>query len=162
MSNNTIRHKLIEAYAFAVTILESRPLLFTVHTIDGAIYSRLPLAALVTKKIFSEDLTEFEVDVWGSISNKATVIQHKYLKDYDVQVKINGKTLEGTYFLTIDPEEGGFAQDPEQHKTNNIVLLDNGQICSVPNNMCLFLDKHFVHKQVDLSKYKRNSRYYKI
>lgn len=142
-----------EAYLFAVTLLESRPLLFTVHTEYGAVYSRLPIEALAWKP----KPTDNSYDMWGAISGNGIVVQHAYLKDYSVDVPIyKGR---GRYWCTIDYYDGGFAQDPEQHKTTNIILADNGAIWALPNNECLFRDSHFTKYSKNLT-YKRNSKYY--
>lgn len=144
-----------EAYVFAVTLLESRPLLFTVHTEYGAVYSRLPLQALAWK----EKPTDNSYDKWGAISGNGTVVQHAYLKDYLVQVPYF--KAHGRYWCTIDYYDGGFAQDPQQHKTANIILADSGAILAVPNNDCIFRDNHFT-KYVKNMSYKRNTKYYTI
>ena len=142
-----------EAYVFAVTLLESRPLLFTVHTEFGAIYSRLPIEALAWKV----KPTDNSYDMWGAISGNGTVVQHQYLKDY--RVNIPKYKTSGRYWCTIDYYDGGFAQDPEQHKTANIILAESGAILAVPNNECYFMDEHFT-KAVKNVSYKRNKKYY--
>lgn len=159
---------LTEAYAFAVTLLESRPLFFTVHTIDGAVYSRLPIWALRHKEIdlatdaertFEEhDLTI--LDPWGAISSHAQVIAHQYLKDYWIVAKVGASKINGRYLFTIDYSHGGFAQDPEQHKTSNIIALKSGHFAALPNNMCLFLDRHFTEGADFPKGYRRNRTYY--
>lgn len=144
----------IEAYLFAVTLLNNRPLLFTVHTVHGAVYSRLPINALSWK----ERPQDNSYDKWGSISGSGQIIQHAYLKDYRCQI---GKEP-GRYYCTIDYNEGGFAQDPEQHKTSNIILMDKGGIWIVPNNEVLFTDDHFIRpvKNVKDLPYRRNKVYW--
>lgn len=148
----------VECYVFAVTLLESRPLLFTIHTIDGAVYSRIPLEALRMKKRPSILLA----DKWGAISSYGQVVQHQYLKDYRCKWLINQE--EGMYWATIDYIEGGFAHDPEQHKTSNIILMDRGDIVALPNNEVVFLDNHFVNKGSEerLRQYRRNTQYYTV
>lgn len=160
LSDNQVAGKYIEAYAFAVTLIESRTILWTVHTIDGAVYSRLP-----TKAIFHqipEKEENFKHDIFGAISSDAQVVEHQYLKDYMVEVlQEDGTQLRGVYKFTIDYFTGGFAQDPEQHKTSNIIFMDNGHIFIGPNNMLLFKDTHFTKEsgKEDLL-YRRNSTYY--
>ncbi len=145
----------VECYIFAVTLIESRSLLFTIHTIDGAVYSRIPLEALKTKK----NKGKLHIDRWGAISSNGTVIQHQYLKDYRC-VTIAGEWT-GRYWATIDYLDGGFAQDPEQHKTSHILLMDTGDIIVCANNEVLFTDEHFVIKQSkNLKNYRRNTQYY--
>lgn len=159
VSNGTIKGEWIEAYAFAVTIIESRTILWTVHTIHGAVYSRLPTKAIcheIPKYIY-----KFRHDVFGAISSDGQVIEHAYLKDYMVYVLQDNKMYSGVYKFTIDYFTGGFAQDPEQHKTSNIIFMDNGYIFVGPNNMLVFRDTHFTQdvEPKDLI-YKRNSQYY--
>lgn len=152
----------VDAYCFAVTLIEARPIMFTVHTVHGAIYSRLPIWALrqnittkTEKKTFYKSL-----DQWGAISSTAQVIKHAYLKDYSV--KAMPLDMMGTYWFTIDYFGEDFSQDPEQSKTSNIIMLDNGQICAMPNNMCLFQDRHFTDNEKPRFKYKRSLKYHHL
>lgn len=153
---NKKENGLIEAYLFAVTLIESRPLLFTVHTIDGAVYSRIPIDALYTKKP-KKILNRRYLDPWGAISSNGQVVSHQYLKDYAVQ-SVRCERL-GRYLFTIDYFNGGFAEDPEEFKTSNVIALENGQICAWPNNYCLFKDEHFTESPVK-TKYSRNKEYF--
>jgi len=151
-----------EAYAFSVTLLENRPLLFTVHTVDGAVYSRLPIWALTHTDPSSSPLEDLKcLDPWGAISSFGQAIEHKYLKDYYVEALIQNESLPARYLFTIDYCHGGFAQDPEQHKTSNILALDCGLFAILPNNMCLFLDRHFTNGKQP-SGYKRNKEYFTL
>lgn len=151
----------IEAYCFAVTLLESRPLLFTVHTIEGALFSRLPIWSLSHRAYPEEVLSREKLDPWGAISGNGHAVAYDYLKDYHTVVTVEGKQAEGRYAFTIDYFSGGFSEDPEQHKTSNIIFLEGGQICAVPNNFCLFPDSHFTRKEVTTG-YKRSSNYYTL
>ncbi len=146
----------INAYLFSVTLIESRPLLFTAHLEDGAIYSRIPLKYIFHKEPEGERLL---TDPWGAISSNGQVVQHRYLKDYFVECDISGFAVAGRYLFTIDYFDGGFSEDPEQHKTSNIISLETGQLAALPNNLCRFVDDHFTESG-DLLKYKRNSVYW--
>lgn len=157
LSNNE-QNGFVEGYCIAVTLIENRPLLFTVHTIGGAIYSRLPIYAVNHEPMLAEH--PLRPDTWGAISSNGQVIAHQYLKDYRTVVTIDGEKFEGIYKFTIDYFDGGFAEDPEQHKTSNIIFLENGKIAAVPNNQCLFLDSHFTGP--DDTKYKRNTTYFML
>lgn len=146
-----------EAYVFAVTLIESRPLLFTIHTVYGAVYSRIPIEAIAWKP----KPTNNSIDRWGAISGNAQVIQHRYLKDY--YATIPKYKTRGRYHCTIDYYDGGFAQDPEQHKTTNLLFGDDGAIYALPNNEIIFHDDHFTNDsnpKTLASQYKRNTSYY--
>jgi hypothetical protein len=148
-----------EAYCFAVTCIESRPLLFTIHTEDGAVYSRLPLwAILLTDK--PTRIPNESHDIWGAISSDAGIIEHRYLKDYTVHVQNYDES--GRYLFTIDYFTGGHAQDPEQHKTSNIIALNSGTLIAVPNNYCKFIDRHFTNESECSIIYKRQSKYWRL
>ena len=148
---------LVEAYCFAITLIESRPLLFTVHTVDGAIYSRLPLNALKWHKTDFKEHPLKHVDPWGAISSNGHAVAHSYLKDYGIKT-IFGV---GTYMFTIDYFDGGFAEDPEQHKCSHMIQMRDGYFFAFPNNMCWFLDGHFTNP-IPGTDYKRNDIYFRL
>ena len=158
LSGGSITNEYVEAYCFSVTIIESRVLLWTVHTIDGAVYSRLPTYAICHN--IPENKAEHKLDIFGAISSNGQVIEHEYLKDYMVEVNIDGKKYPGVYAFTIDYFTGGFAQDPEQHKTSNVIFMDSGYIFVGPNNMMLFIDSHFTDNKKPSFQYRRNKNYY--
>lgn len=152
----------VEAYCFSMTLIESRPLFFTVHTEHGAIYSRLPIDAIYHKYNIKENRELFEnresLDQWGAISSNAQAIKHTYLKDYEVYVM--PLRMKGIYWCTIDYFGEDFSQDPEQTKTTNVIMLENGQVCGMPNNLCLFQDRHFTNQEDVNFPYKRNAIYF--
>jgi hypothetical protein len=147
----------IECYVFAATGIINRPLLFTCHTKSGAVFSRLPASAFTTNPDYKGiEYTAEELSPWGCISNTITVVKHTYLKDY--KVYIPSLKCNGYYLMTFDQFNGGFSEDPEQHKTMNMIELVNGQFALMPNNYCRFTDLHFT-KEDDIQ-YKRQSTYW--
>lgn len=164
---NDEKHGIEECYIFAVTILQNRTLLFTCHTENGAVYSRLPIWAFkhnnlglgCTKTL--EGLDKRVLCPWSCLGDTADIVEHSYLKDYEVQCSIYDKTIIGRYLATIDYSKGLYAQDPEQHKTHNIVELENGFYAALPNNYCKFEDEHFTKDDADCSHYRRNKMYWR-
>lgn len=149
-----------ECYLFAVTLIESRPILWTIHTIYGAVYSRIPTWALRCGKSNDTPLTPkgiSDVDQWGAISSEAQIISHQYLKDYEVSFK----GMKGRYLFTIDYFGGGFSEDPEQHKTTNIIAGYDKLFYCLPNNECVFKDKHFTN-DLKPDHYRRNQNYFTL
>lgn len=144
----------IECYIFAATAILNRPLLFTCHTISGAVYSRLPVEAFISRK----DAGKLDnLAPWGCIGNYMSVVEHQYLKDYEVTVP--NLNTSGRYLMTFDQFNGGFSEDPEQHKTMNFIELETGQYALMPNNYCIFNDSHFTRD--DDIKYKRQISYWR-
>ena len=160
---NGAENSVEECYIFAVTALENRTLLFTCHTENGAVFSRLPIWAFRTKDYTDagEDLDLETLCPWSALGGNASIIKHRYLKDYEVKCKIGDEFVAGRYLFTIDYNEGLYAQDPEQHKTHNVIELDSGFYAALPNNFCLFEDSHFVKSAPKSSHYARNEIYFR-
>lgn len=152
-----------DCYIFAVTCIPNRTPLFTCHTDSGAVFSRLPLWAFRWKNfepdLSMDDIGNIKLVPWSCIGNKAQAVKHAYLKDYDVTVRLGNVYTGGRYLMTIDYFDGNYSEDPEQHKTHNIIALINGSFAAVPNNACLFNDSHFTTK-TETRHYKRNSVYW--
>ena len=64
VDNNFIKSKegRTEGYIFAITAIINRPHLFHIHTVDGAIYSRLPIWALYSQDYRSNNLDKKELE----------------------------------------------------------------------------------------------------
>jgi len=155
------KHQGVEdCYVFAVTILEHRTLLFTCHTENGAVFSRLPIWAFRAKDYSGENVNLEALCPWSTVGVTASVVRHRYLKDYEVQCKIGDALLSGRYLFTIDYSEGLYAQDPEQHKTHNVIELRCGLFAALPNNYCAFKDAHFTKSEPHFSHYCRNETYF--
>jgi hypothetical protein len=154
----------VECYIESVTIIRGRPLLFNIHTIDGAKVARLPLNAFTLKK-GSQPRNLSDLQLWSCLSSSGQVIPKSYFKGYEVSCKINKEVLKGTFLFEIEQftgsdELGGFEDTADQHKTFNIIALEEGNIAALPNNRCLFLDNHFtVYKGIP--DYKTNTHYWK-
>jgi hypothetical protein len=151
-----------DCYIIAVSTLLNRPHLFTIHTIDGAVYARLPISAFRHDNIdLIKDLTGVYnsiLDEYGVISEKSQVIKIDYLKDYEPYV-IDLKTT-GRYIFSIEPVEGAFAEDPEQSKLIHFIELKNGYFGLFPNNKLRFTDNYFTEPSGD--SYVRNTKYFTI
>jgi hypothetical protein len=123
----------------------SRALLFETLIYEyGALYDKLPISAFVWKK--DADVSKFlpleYLQLWNCLSYEATVINKSLLEKCTVNVLMkNGKFYKGTYLFTVDnchsdrnSLDSGFSEVPTEHKSFNIIKLDNGQFCAQPNN----------------------------
>lgn len=154
-----------ECYIIAVTTLLNRPHLFTVHTIDGAIYSRLPVWALKHENFDSDTPGESGksslnwLDEYGTITDRCQVIQINYLKDYHATL-IGNRPYIGRYLFSIEPCGGAFSEDPEQSKLLHFLELDCGYFGIFPNNRLKFMDNYFTKPSDDA--YIRNTKYFTL
>lgn len=165
VSNSLIKGKdgFTEAYAFAVKSFLNRPLLFTVHTVDGAVYSDIPLLYLSHDPSTGiEYIPAEERDPWGCLGERISVSKFSYLKDYRPLYIGNKKPknpVSGRYLMSFSwLPDGGFSEDPEQAKMMHLVALEDGWFALWPNNYLHWPDKHFATKP--LEKYQRNLLYW--
>lgn len=145
-----------ECYIHGIVALPGRPHLFNIHTIDGALYSRLPIHSLVWG-IPNSWFVALILEPWGVIGHESEIIIYDYLKDARVKIPSFGEI--GRYVFTIEPISGAFAEDPEQQKSLHFIEVNNGQFALLPNNMLELKDAHFTNKE-PLPPYKRNKIYF--
>lgn len=132
-----------KAYLVAVRCLKSRPLLFSLHLENGALYSGVPSSSIFgLNSTKSTALKVHEAQPWSCLESPANSLIYSHLKDYTVQINSPEYKGKGQYLFTIDYSGEGLAQDPEQHKTHNIIATDDGPLVAMPNNYCLFSDRY--------------------
>lgn len=130
----------------------------------GALYDKLPISAYVWKtdininKLFPLDYLE----IWDAFSYNISVIQKSTLSGLNCKVLMKDKEMyNGTYMFTIDschsePNElnTSLSETPNEHKSFNIIKLDNGQFSAQPNNRILFYDQSLTPKDVTIPDFK--------
>lgn len=152
-----------EAYLISVTSIPNRPLFFNVHLETGALFSRLPITALVCDRFkmnssVPDNLDLADAQPYSCLEGDIQVIEYKYLKNYEVLVR--GIEQPGFYLFTVDIVGFGLSDDPIQHKTHNIIVLEDGNMIAYPNNLILLPDKYFADDSPQWPKYKRSDKYY--
>ena len=135
----------IDVIVHGVTAIPNRCLSFHVvmrEPYGGAMWSRVPIHALVTQPC--EPLPLRYIQPWDCPSYNLSVITHDFSKNMRCCVHFNNQHHLGRYKFTIDYAESDLSEDPEQHKTANIIFLDSGHIVAQPNNrMQLFDEAYF-------------------
>ena len=117
----------------------------------GALYDKLPLNAYVSRntELVKEDFLPLDVlQIWDCFSHDITIIKKSFLSN--LTAKFFGKDkhwYQGSYMFTVDnscPDtnvlDTTYAEWPEDHKSFNFIMLDNGQFAAQPNNRTIFLD----------------------
>ena len=133
----------------SVRSIQSKALYFeTMLTDYGALFDKLPISAFVWKEDFDKD-NQLPLDVlqlWDCFDYNITVIQKPMLGRCQFFGK-DKKMHDGEYEFTIDtahPDRSvldvNFSEHDPEHKTFNIIALDNGQFAAQPNNRCIFFD----------------------
>lgn len=112
----------------------------------GALYDKLPLHAFVWKTDVEEFYTLGSLQLWDCLSYNISVITKQSIRNSRCEVLMKtDKRQPGTYLFTVDtchsePNEPntGWSETPNEHKSYNIIRLDNGQFAAQPNNRILW------------------------
>lgn len=115
----------------------------------GAVYDKLPISAFVHHTDAPGELPLDFLQIWDCFSYHITILSKASLYKLRTKVLMKDQELyEGEYMFTIDschsdPNEldTSLSQTPDEHKSFNIIKLDNGQFCAQPNNRVLFFDQ---------------------
>lgn len=113
----------------------------------GALYDKLPIHAYVWKTDVDKLYPLDYLQLWDSFSYNIGVIKKQRLRNSRCEVMMKDKTMSpGTYLFTIDscssePNEidVSWSETPNEHKSFNIIKLDNGQFAAQPNNRVRFM-----------------------
>lgn len=153
-----------EGYLVAVVGIGSRPLLFNVHLRSGGLYNRLPINALYCDR-FDKVTVKFPMDLalsqpFSCLNGSINVIEYDHLKNYQVDCKIGESLKRGHYLFTVDVMGGGLAEDPEQYKAHNVIVLQTGNLVALPNNKILWEDEYFTDANGQWPRYRPQSKYH--
>jgi hypothetical protein len=134
----------------SVRSVQGKALYFeTLLTEYGALYDKLPLSAFVWK-IDHGDLSLDTLQLWDCFDYSITVIKKPILS----RCEFFGKDRQmhaGEYMFTIDTCHSesstlntNFSEEDPEHKTFNIIKLDNGQFAAQPNNRVIWRDSSLI------------------
>jgi len=129
--------------------IQGRALYFETYLPEyGALYDKLPISAFVGSPT-ELDIELEELELWDAFSYHITVIEKASLAGCKAKYLAPSKKFyTGEYLFTIDSCHAdknilntGYSEVPEEHKSFNILLLDNGHFAAQPNNRVIFYDK---------------------
>lgn len=133
----------------------------------GALYDKLPLSAFVWKEDHG-DLSLDTLQLWDCFDYHITVIQKPILS----RCEFFGKDKQmhgGEYMFTIDTchENHGiidtnFSEYDPEHKSFNMIKLDNGQFAAQPNNRVIWKDSSLIPENVKIPDFKVCTQNYKV
>jgi hypothetical protein len=139
----------------SVRCMPGQAALFQVLLDNGVLRDKLPSHALLTKPILpNPDLPFHYLQLWNCFSYNFTLLELNYVAEAPVDVYMKDrKWYRGKYFATINWGSNDIntditlAEDPSEHKSHHIIVLDNGQIALQPNNRIRWYEPSFVTKE---------------
>ena len=122
----------------------------------GAMFDKLPISAfLIWESDYPDAPRKPEPDLpleslcyWNCFDKGIRAVEKNlvYNCQWEVRTRFHGNQL-GSYLLTLDcycPFDNdldlSMAHEPAEHKSFNIIALENGQIGAYPNNRCRITD----------------------
>ena len=160
--------ELVEGLWVTVKSIQGRALYFETYLPEyAALYDKLPISAFVHKKTdLNLDLEELEL--WDAFSYHITVIEKTSLAGVRCKyLAPSKKWYYGEYLFTIDSCHAdhntlnvNYAEVPEEHKSFNILELENGHYAAQPNNRVLFYDKSLTPSKTLQPDFKVSTKYF--
>lgn len=144
-----------EGVIISVRCMPGQAALFQVLLENGVMRDKLPSHALLTEpELPNPDLPFHYLQIWNCFSYRFTLTQLSYVYDTNVDVYMKDRQWhKGVYYATINWGSNDIntditlAEDPLEHKSHHIILLENGQIALQPNNRVRWYEPSFVTKE---------------
>jgi hypothetical protein len=136
----------------------------------GALYDKLPISAFKHSTCELCDLPLDVLQIWDALSYHVTVVDKPLLKGLRAEFYAKDKQVYGGEFMftldTCSPDpripDFGFSESVDEHKSYNVLKLDNGQFALQPNNRCRFYDPAFNPKEMKFPDFKVATRKYRV
>jgi len=109
----------------------------------GALFDKLPISAFLSEPKTPElDLDLPNLQFWNCMDYNVVAIHKEFIASMDFEVLTRDfGIVKGTYICTLDnyhnnPDvvDCSTSENPEEHKSFNLLKLDNKQFCLYPNN----------------------------
>lgn len=160
----------VEGVWITVKSIQGRALYFETYLPEyGALYDKLPISAFVNSPDIKDSLELEELELWDAFSYHITIVEKKNLGERCKYLAPSKKWHYGKYLFTIDSCHAdtnilnvSYSEVPEEHKSFNILELDNGHYAAQPNNRCLFYEKSMTPSKMLQPDFKVSTEYYSV
>ena len=167
----------VPGYWVTCKSLTGRALYFETYlTQHACLFDKLPISAFLSwdpdypdkPKEPTPDLALTDLQFWNGFDHGLTVVEKNLIFNmrFEILTRSAG-VVGGTYLFTIDNYHAHrnepdfyFAEVPDEHKSHNIVALDNGQIGAYPNNRCRMVDPSLTNHNLKTPDFKVSTRYF--
>ena len=140
----------------------------TLLTDYGALFDKLPISAFVWKIEGHGDLPLDVLQLWDCFDYNLTVVEKPLLSNCEFFGK-DKKMHPGEYLFTIDnchsersTLDQNFSEHDPEHKSFNIIQLDNGQFAAQPNNRIIWRDSSLTPEDLKTPDFKVCTQNYAV
>jgi hypothetical protein len=118
----------------------------------GALYDKVPVSRLWWKEVppafQTKELMQRELQPWDCFAHGVVVVEKNLIQGCEVEARLwnsDGEmiSMKGNYVLTLDSyatenPDLTFSHHLPEHKSHNLIALENGQYALLPNNLVTF------------------------
>lgn len=142
LSNGKETGKLEECYIVMAKAVEGHGIVWEAYIPKwGAMFDKLPLCAFQSKEKLDCAFSQRTLELWDAPSYWLNVYVKSFAAGCNIHMWDGKRYIKGIYLFTIDfasPDSNnldvGFSENWEEHKSSNILQLENGQYAAQPNN----------------------------
>ena len=137
----------------------------------GALYDKLPISAFLSEPVTPQsDMNLVNLQFWNCMDYGVRVIRKDFISPMDAEILTRDHgVMKGQYMFTIDnyhenPDiiDTGVSETPQEHKSHNCILLENGQFALYPNNRMRLYDLSMTPDEPKQPDFKVSTRYYQV
>ena len=131
-------------------------------------FDKLPISAFLSSpEIPDPDMTLHNLQFWNCMDYGVVAVQKQFIGSmhYEVYTRDFG-TQTGTYICTldnyhqdVDAIDYSTSEQPAEHKSHNLLELDNGQFCLYPNNRMRIYDNSITPETPKIPRFLRFQQY---
>jgi len=172
MDHKSGHGEFVEGHWVTVKSMPGRAFYFETYLPEyAALYDKLPISAFVSEpKKPDPDLPLQDLQFWNAMDYGVTAIYKQFIGSMDFEILTRShKVMHGSYLFTLDnyhesADEIDYSTSeiPEEHKSFNILELDNGQYAAYPNNRMRVYDNSLTPKQPKIPDFKVSTQFYQV
>jgi len=172
MDHKSGHGEFVEGHWVTVKSMPGRAFYFETYLPEyAALYDKLPISAFVSEPNKPDpDLPLQDLQFWNAMDYGVTAIYKQFIGSMDFEILTRShKVMHGTYLFTLDnyhesADEIDYSTSeiPEEHKSFNILELDNGQYAAYPNNRMRVYDNSLTPKQPKNPDFKVSTQFYQV
>lgn len=135
----------------AVSCRPAQPLTFSVLLENGAQYRGIPIHALIVGQDPTKEIPKAQTlhchQVWGCFGTEFSIVDMSFSKGLAAQWRDSeGKTFSGRGLgWAIEFHDDGYSNAPQQDKSFNMLLSDEGYLAAMPNNRIRWWEDSFTN-----------------
>ena len=137
----------------------------------AALYDKLPISAFVSSPETPDpDLDLPNLQFWNCMDYGITNICKQFVASMEWEVRTRHfGSIKGEYWCTLDnyhsdPDvvDCSTSEVPQEHKSYNLIELENGQYALYPNNRCRVYDISLTPNEAKIPDFKVSTEYYQV